>query len=245
MSASARVLQVLELFSEKRGSLRAAEVVKSLGVSTATAYRYLAELEEAGLVERASGNEYVLGTKVVELDRVIRENDPLVVAAEDIMKALSEQTGATALLCRLHGHKVMCVHQVRGRLGPPTVSYQRGKAMSLFRGAASKVIFARLPHTVLEQIAASQADELREGGFSSTWSELRAELAMLREHSVLASRDEMDPVALGWSVAIEARKKLLGSLSLVLYRAADPIHTVRLSEQLRRAVLQIEARLED
>ena len=245
MSSASRVLNVLQLFSEDRVRLRVTEVMEQLCVSSATAYRYMAELEAAGLVARASASEFVLGSKIVELDRVIRENDPLIAAAADVMKTLSERTGGTVLLCRLHGHKVMCVHQVRGRLAPPSVSYERGKAMPLFRGATSKAILVRLPASTLDGFVAPHGADLRAAGLPTTSIALRAALAAMRDSPVLSSRGEVDPQAVGWAMALHSRKKLLGSLSLVLSQASTTGDPARLADQLRRAALRIEGRLDN
>lgn len=244
MTTTGKVLQVLPLFLEGRRHLSAADVMKRLGVSSATAYRYLAELAGAGLVERSAVNEYVLGPMVVELDRQIRENDPLIAAAADVMKLLSERTGGIALLCRLHGRRVVCVHQVRGRHAPATVSYERGRAMPLFRGATSKVILAHLPAGELREIAAQQAAELRKAGLPAAFEPLARAMAELRARRVCATAGEVDRAALGWGAPIRQGKHLLGSLSLVLAQEHAPAEPRRVEDQLLRAALRIEGRLQ-
>lgn len=243
MTTTAKVLEVLQLFRQGRLRLRAAEVMEHLHVSSATAYRYLAELEAVGLVERSSVNEYVLGPTIVELDRQIRENDPLIAAAADVMKLLSDRTGGIALLCRLHGRRVVCVHQVRGRMAPPAVSYERGRAMPLFRGATSKIILAYLPPSELREIAAHNADELRRARLPTSYDGLSEALARLRADKVCATAGEVDRDALGWGSAIHQGKRLLGSLSLVLARSNAPSDPKRVADQLLRTALRIEGRL--
>lgn len=244
MTTTGKVLQVLQLFRQGRKRLRAAEVMEHLGVSSATAYRYLAELELAGLVERSAVNEYVLGPTIIELDRQIRQNDPLIAAAAGVMKLLSERTGGIALLCRLHGRKVVCVHQVRGRLAPPEVSYERGRAMPLFLGATSKVILAHLPPSELREIAARHAEDLGRAGLPASYEQLSAAMARLREDRVCATSQEVDAGAMGWGAAIHQGKQLLGSLSIVLACGSMPSDPKRLADQLLRAALRIEGRLE-
>jgi DNA-binding IclR family transcriptional regulator len=97
------------------------------------------------MLERVADRGYVLGPMVVELDRQIRLADPLLEAADELPGKLAEQTGGTVLLCRFHGSKVMCIHQVKGRNPALSVSYERGRAMPLYRGATSKIILAYLP----------------------------------------------------------------------------------------------------
>lgn len=243
-TTTTKVLQVLELFRQGRQRLRPTDVMRHLGVSSATAYRYLGELESAGLVERASVSDYVLGPTIVELDRLIRENDPLIAAATDVMKLLAERTGGIALLCRLHGRKVVCVHQVRGRLAPEAVSYERGRAMPLFRGATSKIILAYLPAAELRDIAAREADELRRAKLPSSFDALSQALAGMRAERVVATAGEVDRDAMGWGTVVRQGRHLLGSLSVVLDRRHAPAEPRRVAEQLLRAALRIEGRLQ-
>ncbi|NJM44636.1 MAG: helix-turn-helix domain-containing protein [Brachymonas sp.] len=122
MTTAAKALQILQLFKRGASQVSAAQVASSFKLSPATAYRYLADLEAAGLMERSGAANYVLGAEIIELDRHIRLHDPLIAAASEVMKNLSERTGATVLLCRLHQRKVVCVHQQAGRHAPPNVS---------------------------------------------------------------------------------------------------------------------------
>jgi len=244
MTTTGKVLQVLRLFNEERKQLRAADVVEILGVSSATAYRYMADLEEAGLIERSSINQYVLGPTIVELDRQIRVNDPLLAAAGDIMKTLSERTGGTALLSRLHGRKVVCVHQVRGRFSPVEVSYERGRAMPLYRGATSKIILAHLDADTLRELTTTDAAHLRKAGLPTSFDALSEALARLRADKVCATAGEVDREAMGWATAIHHGKHLLGSLSVVMSRATPNPNPKAIADQLLRAALRIEGRLE-
>jgi DNA-binding IclR family transcriptional regulator len=244
MTTTGKVLQVLRLFNEERKQLRATDVVEILGVSSATAYRYMADLEEAGLIERSSINQYVLGPTIVELDRQIRVNDPLLAAAGDIMKTLSDRTGGTALLSRLHGRKVVCVHQVRGRFSPVEVSFERGRAMPLYRGATSKIILAHLDAATLRELATTDAEHLRKAGLPTSFDALCEAMVVLRANKVCATAGEVDSEAMGWATAIHHGKHLLGSLSVVMSRTAPNPNPKAIADQLLRAALRIEGRLE-
>ena len=247
MTRQAHVLQVLQFIREGHTRVTARALMARLGVSRATAYRCIAELEQVGLLERASRSEYVLGPTVVELDRLIRLNDPLLAAAAGIVEELSRRTGATILLTRLHGLKVVCVHDVVGPLGPQAVSYERGYArglaMSLFRGATSKVILAHLPRPLLAQVAEQHAAELRAGGLPDALNALGAEMARVRAAGVCVTSDEVVRDTRAWSVPLHQGRKLLGSLSLVFRRGALPSGPNLAVDQLRRAARRIEGRL--
>lgn len=235
---------MLRLYIDQRPRLRAAEVARLLEVSPATAYRCIADLEAVGLVERSGGGEYVLGPTIVELDRQSRINDPLIAAAATVMQTLAERTGGTVLLVRLHGLKVVCVHQVRGRADAVMVSYDRGRAMPLYLGATSKVILAHLDPETLAHIVATDAAGLRKAGLPTGFEALAEHLAALRTAKVCVAAGEVDPDAMGWAAPLRDGKQLLGSLSVVLPRTTPPAHTERIADQVLRAALRIEGRLE-
>jgi DNA-binding IclR family transcriptional regulator len=244
MAKTANVLHVLQLFTEQRRFLRATDVAALLEVSSATAYRYIAELEQAGLIESASGGRYVLGSTIVELDRQIRIHDPLIASAGELMKSLSDRTGGTVILARLHGLKVVCVDQVRGRHGPRQISYERGRAMPLYRGATSTVILANLDQAALARLIALDVDSLRETGLPTEASELAAHLALATASGVAHSDSAVDADVLGWAAAVRQGTRLLGSLSVVVSRSAPEIAPQRIADLLRRAALRLEGRLD-
>src|SRR5688572_28239853 len=154
MAIADRVLQILDLFTPARPTWNVSEAAQALKISRASAYRYFAQLEDAGFIEPIAGHRYALGPRIVELDRQIRLADPLVQASADEMVKLARETGGIALLCRLHKDRVLCIHQERGTRAPRFVSYERGRAMPLQRGATSKVILALLPPNERERLAA-------------------------------------------------------------------------------------------
>lgn len=244
MTTTAKVLQVLRLFKEGRTVLRVCDVMERLHVSCATAYRYLGDLESAGLVERTATSQYVLGNEVVELDRLIRENDPLIAAARELMETLAERTGGTVLLARLHGLKVMCVHEVRGRNAPPHVSYERGRSMPLYRGATSRAILACLPEEQLRALVEADARKLREAELPDSLEQLQSVLAAIRQRKVCSSLGEVDPQAHGWAAPVFNRQQLLGSLSVVLWSGTAQVQCERVGDQVLRAALRLQGRLE-
>lgn len=244
MTKTSNVLQVLRLFSEERHQIRAEDIATMLEVSSATAYRYVADLERAGFVEGAAPGQYVLGPTIVELDRQIRMHDPLIGSASDILRTLSERTGGTTILARLHGRKVVCVDQVPGRHGPRSVSYERGRAMPLYRGATSTAILAQMDRDTLRDIAMKDAAVLKRAGLPSAPDALLEYLRALRDQDVVHTEGAVDIEAMGWAIAIRHGKHLLGSMSVVLSRNAPDVAPQRIADQLRRAALRVQGRLD-
>ena len=249
MANANRLLRILGLFDLSRPVITPEWLVEQLGVSRASVYRDLGQLASAGMLERVPDRGYVLGPMVVELDRQIRLADPLLQAAEELLGRLAEETGGTVLLCRFHGNKVMCIHQatsLQGRNPALTVSYERGRAMPLYRGATSKIILAYLPQARLRQLWAAEQETLVAAGFPADFDQLSDMLGAIRADGYFITGGEVDPEALGFAVALRDGEHLLGSLSIVM-PAASVSTTLRKTTlaRLQSTAGRIEGRLQD
>jgi len=246
MAGTPRMLRILELFAPDRPLITPEWLVEQLGVSRASVYRDLHQLTRVGLLERVAERGYVLGPLVVELDRQIRLADPLLEAAQELPSRLADETGGTILLCRFHGSKVLCIHQVNGRNPALSISYERGRAMPLYRGATSKIILANLPAARLKQLWASERPALVAAGLPDDYTQLTEALRALRQAGYCVTQGEVDPDAVGFSVALHDGEQLLGSLSVVMPAAAlTAAQRKSTLSRLQSAAGRIEGRLQD
>src|SRR6185437_11347682 len=121
-------------------------LIYSNGMSRSTGSRYVKALNDAGLLSAVSNGYYILGPRIIELDRQIRQCDPLYIAGGPVMKQLVAQTGHSALLCALYRNSVLCVREELTADRPLNL-FNRGQRRTLFQGAASKIILPFLrPH---------------------------------------------------------------------------------------------------
>lgn len=212
------MLAILDLFDPDRPVWKPDDVAAVSGCSVATAYRYLAELCRAGLLDRVNG-DYTLGARIIELDYTIRACDPLRRAALPIMRELRDRTGCDVLLAGMIGDRVLASHHERGN-DPTTVSFGRGRPMPLFRGAGSKAIVAALPPARLRRLFAARQEEIAAAGLGSDWRSFRTAVAGIRRAGHAVSLGELEPqnVAVGAPV-LHGDRALPGSLVLVLSRA--------------------------
>lgn len=213
------MLAILDLLSTSRPAITAQEIQEELGYSRASTYRYLRTFETAGLLASTSGGRYALGARVIELDRQIRMTDPLYVAGVGPMRELAERDRVNAFLTSYYRETVICIDQVTVLDDVPH-SWDRGRPMPMFRGAASKVILANLTTTNLQRIALERSIELAEAGLGENWAQFQAFVAGVRKDGYAVSYGEVDPgVTSAAAPVIDLGSKVTGSLVIVL--AAD------------------------
>lgn len=241
-SSFAKGLSVLDLFEEGAVSVHIDDVVQLLETSRATAYRYLATLCDAGLLAPATGGVYVLGPRIIELDRLMRISDPLLLAGSKVMHDVSAKHKLNMLLASYYRDRIMCVDIAwpDTRISP---RFERGKPMSMFRGAMAKIILAHLSPYQLRNMALNRADEIREAGLGDNWAEFRAQMAEMARNGYAITRAEMMLGSGGVSAPIlDSERKVLGSLTFAIPESDwDQVDFEQLRQWLNEACLSISS----
>jgi DNA-binding IclR family transcriptional regulator len=214
MAQLTKMLRVLDLFNESRPAWTAEEVADALALSRPTAFRYVRELTEAGMLARLSGR-YSLGARIVELDYRIRRLDPLLNAGLQPMHDLVSRTACMAVLSSLYGDRIVNVHV---HCGPdrPHISFERGRPLPLFRGSASKTILAHLPRARLKKLFEANRDQFDVQAIAADWEGFARYFRGVRRAGYYVSSSEVDAGVTGVAAPIfnEARQ-VIGSLALV------------------------------
>lgn len=246
--ATDRALGVLGLFSLEKPIWTADEVAVRLEVSISSAYRYLSNLMEIGLVATAGAGRYVLGPAIIQLDRQIQLTDPMLQLARPVMEELIgyAPAGSVMLLCRAFADSVLCVHQVLGPGPQSVISYERGRPMPMFRGATSRIILAYQQTRTLQAIYHKHADEIRAAGLGDDWATFRQALSQLRRAGHAVSHGQIDRGRVGLAAPVlNEDGRAIGSLSYVVSESAiDARGITRLTHLLAAAANEINAALQ-
>ncbi|MEN5063868.1 IclR family transcriptional regulator [Achromobacter aegrifaciens] len=245
MSTPDRMLSILDLFRDDTTAAFQEDVMAHLDCSRATAYRYLKSLTESGLLAPTSGGAYVLGSRIIELDRHLRQHDPLMRAAREVMRATGDELHANLMLCNYYGDKVMCVDRYWTDDSIES-SYARGRPYTMFHGATAKPILANLPPYQLRNLMLWHAAEIREAGLGDDWDEFRANLKRLRAAGVYVSHGEVDPGLIGIGSAIfSAEQKVVGSLVFIAAEARTSAERLEvLQARIQIAAAQVSRNLQ-
>jgi DNA-binding IclR family transcriptional regulator len=219
MSTADKLLNALALFTFEAPEWTVEAAAEALSVSGSTAYRYFSSLTKAGLLDSTSNGRYMLGPAIIAYDRQLRHWDPLTKIARPALEKLVQRNGGEGigLLCRRFRQQVMCVYQYHERQPDKAVSYERGRPMGMYRGAASLVILAHLPGRTRRALYVADPLGIAEAGLGRSWEEFRATLRTIKNEDVWVTRGQLDQGMIGISAPIfHAEKEVAGSVSIVL-----------------------------
>jgi len=236
-----RVLAVLDLFTEARPQWSPEELMKELGYTRPTLYRYLKSLKDSGFMMPTRGGRYALGPRVVEMDYLSRRSDPLIATAMPHLERLSAAHPCTALAVRWYGDKTLCVASIASSVNPVS-SYPRGRPMPMGRGAIARSIMAFLPKQRVIPLVARYAADLRSVGVGDTPEDILAALKRVRRAGVAVAFGEVTPGAVGIAAPILDAGYPIASLCITIAgQHANGKLIDRISSEVREAAWQISA----
>ena len=157
-----KVLAILDLFGPEQPILSLDDIVATLGITRPTAYRYLRELCASGYLARLAAG-FVLGPKIIALDRRIQDLDPLLASGRDLFARLASDLRCDVMLIAYFGGRMVVTHRERGP-EPLTISFDRGRVAPLTRGAGSKILFAHLAPGEVAKLFTDNASAFAEAG---------------------------------------------------------------------------------
>jgi DNA-binding IclR family transcriptional regulator len=230
-SSISRVLGILDLFTPEAPVWTVDMLVERMGVARATIYRYVRALGDAGFLVPVSGAGYVLGPRFIEFDRSIRLADPLLHIVPPVMAELRDVVNGGQLLCAFYGLRVLTVLQ--DKTDPNiTMSMERGRPFSLFRGSPSRVILANLPTYQLRNLALHHQAEIAAAGLGETWPAFRDGMRAVRKQGYVVASD-IDKALVGISAPIfHAPGAVTASLCLVRTKENAPATDIAMLGQV-------------
>lgn len=213
MNSLRRLLMVFDLFRPEQPVIDVEIICRELGYTSATAYRYLRELGDAGFLKRLPRG-YALGPRIVTLEHQMTNYDPLLACSRDLVDKLVVDTGLDALVSEWHGDSVVNVLIRRGPDAGPEGG-GRGRPIDLFHSATSRVVLAYLLPRQIRRIYdahANQSEALSPG----QWKPFSKSLLAIRKQGYCISEGELYPGRSGVAAPIfDEKQRVLGSMTLV------------------------------
>lgn len=215
-SSIRRALDVLTLIDERTPLLRVDDVMARWSYPRSTAYRYIRELSDVGLLAPTTNGAYALGPRAVELDRMSRLTDPLYVAGNAVLPPLLADD-RVLMLQTPYRDDTMCILKV----GPDVleradrrivIERSRGLPFPLFRGAGSLVLLACLsPHRIRETYLANLS-EISAAGLGDDWATFRRTIGSIRKVGHVVRRGRTGLMAFAVPIIPDGDARAVGSL---------------------------------
>lgn len=244
MSSIAKLLSILELLSEVRPVLSAEDAAAELDCSVPTAYRYLRELVESGMLQRFVGGEYGLGPRIITLDYRLRVSDPLLKAGQPIMRELVEHSGFDAVMSRWYGNDLVDTHRETHDL-TLDLRYGRGRPRPLFLGAAPKAILSTFPKAKLAALFEQYPADICASGLGDSLETFRSSLLKIRRAGFYLSKGELEAgvSAIASPLFVDASGEAVAALALVVPdHRLEFVNQERIAGAVKEAAARISAR---
>ncbi|MCP3969442.1 MAG: helix-turn-helix domain-containing protein [Rhodobacteraceae bacterium] len=207
----AKMLAILDAFSIDRYVWTVDALATHFGYTQPSTYRYVRELCDAGLIVRMPGGKYVIGARVVELDSLISETDPLAKVLSPMMEHFSGILGCATLLSNAYGNHLINVKHFKGN-EKLNLAFLRGRKLPWFRGATSMAILAFLPRVRVRKLF----DRFFEGDKSKeNWKNLLIRLNQIADQGYCVSQGELQDGVMGIGCPVIVDGDVLGSVTLV------------------------------
>ncbi|WP_243077212.1 IclR family transcriptional regulator [Microbacterium sp. SS28] len=189
-----RTMRVLQCFSDEEPALTAAGIGARTGLASSTLHRLIAQLTAAGLLTRAPGHRYTIGTRLWELGELSPLSLRLRETALPHMLRLYEATGENVHLAVLdaptpESATALYVGRVTGTSSIPTLSRMGGRH-PLHTTGVGKALLATRDALWLERYFAHPLERETTHSITSE-ANLRADLERARARGFATTHEEM------------------------------------------------------
>ena len=209
-----KALRLLDVFRSHGPVLGVSELARQAGVAKSTAFRLLALLEEAELVER-DGRGYRLGWRLFELGSTVQRRWPS--GLRDIsapwLTELYVNSGQVVSLSVLDSHDILVLDKISGPRSPRTPA-SVGARIPAHCTAAGKVILAFSQPTVVRDYLTSPLTRLTRYSVAEP-GRLQTELRKVRSTGIALAREEMSVGLVSMSSPIVLGANVIAAVSVL------------------------------
>ena len=209
-----KTFQLLEQLSLRTAGVGVMELARTTGIAASTAHRYLAALQEVGVVARSPDSGYRLTPRLYVLGLPASGVADLERATEPSLRRLMEATGETSCLMVRDGRYSVCV----GRLESPNqlkISAVVGRRQDLRLGATSRLLLAYVPDADQDQILMLPPVARRTPKTVSDPTCIRTILESIRSDGYYVSSGEVDEGVVAVAAPVRDRRgEVIASLAI-------------------------------
>ncbi|MGE0232028.1 MAG: IclR family transcriptional regulator [Flavobacteriaceae bacterium] len=179
-SSTQKLLRILDFFDAGHPAWTVEMLKKQLGTTRPTTYRYVKALCDAGLLAPSAGGTYVLGPRIIQLDRQMQVTSPLLKAAIPILAEDTSPVIGSTVISSFYGQHVLSVY-VDKRDPDIVIRMERGEAFPLIDGAPSLIILAHLPPYQMRKFYLSNAPMIAQAQLGDSLEAFRRSMRAMRK----------------------------------------------------------------
>ena len=206
-----RAFEVLDHL-EREGEAGPAKIAELMNVNRSTAHDYLVSLESTGFVVRDDGS-YRISYRFLERGSRLKYKNRFFHSSDIVLGKLSRESGELAQLGEEESGEWVMLHEEGDVTSVQTGTYP-GFRTPIHTHAAGKVLLANLPESRIDAILdVDELEQITEHTITDP-SELRVELAEIRERGYAIDHEEQ-VVGIGFvACPVVEDEELLGSVSV-------------------------------
>lgn len=190
MGASLKALQILEMLARQSGYVGVLEIAEKTGLSQSTVHRILAEMVDAGYVDKNEHyKKYKVGTRAAVLASYFMQSSNLVSYSRDEMVRLNQLTKETIHLLTLSDNDVIYLNKINTTHLLGLMSYI-GKTNPIHCTSGGKAIVANMSDEWIRHYLATSERKRYSETTLVTEEELLQEFSWIRAHGYALDRGE-------------------------------------------------------
>ncbi|WAJ45298.1 IclR family transcriptional regulator [Mycobacterium sp. Aquia_216] len=149
-----RVVTLLGLVGRHEGGIGVRDAERATGIDRSAVSRIFRQLESLGWVEQVDDRgTYVVGREMFSVAAAVRQRDSLWLAAEPLLRALTDRFDETTYLAGRRDHRVVFQDKV-DCIQPIRYVIELNKPFPLTTGAAGRAILSALPREEIDEVIA-------------------------------------------------------------------------------------------
>ncbi|HEX7002957.1 MAG TPA: IclR family transcriptional regulator [Trueperaceae bacterium] len=199
-----RTVNLIEQLAQNPGGIGVANLAKNVGLAGSTTHRYLAALQERGLVEQDEQKNYRLTPRLYLLGLSAAAGFDLERQARVSLERLTKQTGETSCLMIRDGRYSVCVAQTDAH-HQLKIAARVGSRQDIRLGATSRLLLAYAPEEEREAILLEPAPRARTKKTVTDPKAIREILDEITEQGYYVSVGEVDEGVLAIAAPVRDR----------------------------------------